>query len=287
MDDTNSTIYATHCTIAFNTNGFGFGPDEGVLNGGIFYAQDSIFAGNGTNDFSGVLTSEGYNLIQNMSGCTIVGDQTGNIYGVDPLLGPLADYGGPTPTMPLLAGSPAIDAGPATGCLPTDQRGRTRPYGPACDIGAFESSPPYVIRGTFSGSTLNEPLTLLTSPGNALTAQNGPYSVEGLSPNTYTLTPSNADFYFVPTNCLVTVGPDQVYVNFKGYRHNALSLEGVSNGVLHLIYAGTNGDSVRTLVSSDLADWTAIFTNRVPVTNLFDIFDETSQPQRFYRTATP
>jgi hypothetical protein len=144
-----------------------------------------------------------------------------------------------------------------------------------------------VIRGALSGSTLNEPLTLLTSPANPLTAQNGPYSVEGLSPNTYTLTPSNANFYFVPTNQLMTVGPDQVYVNFKGYRHNALSLEGVSNGVLHLIYAGTNGDSVRTLVSSDLADWIAIFTNTVPPTNLFDIFDTASLPWRFYRTVKP
>jgi hypothetical protein len=262
------------------------------VNAGIFYAQDCLFAGDvagdGTNiDFYGVLISEGYNLIENTNDCTIVGDQTGNLYGVDPVLGPLADYGGPTLTMPLLAGSPAIDAGPATGCLPTDQRGRTRPYGPACDIGAFESSPPYVIRGTFSGSTLNEPLTLLTSPANPLTAQNGPYSVEGLSPNTYTLTPSNANFYFVPTNRLMKVGPDRLDVNFKGYRHNALSLEGVSNGVLHLIYAGTNGDSVRTLVSSNLVDWTAIFRNTVPPTNLFDIFDDTSQPRRFYRTATP
>jgi hypothetical protein len=276
-----ATIYMNSCTVAFNTTG-------GVA-GGTVYSQNSILADNNIGsggDFDGVLTSQGYNLIQNTNGCTIEGDETGNLYGVDPVLGPLGDYGGPTPTIPLLTGSPAIDAGGTSGCPPTDQRGRTRPYGPACDIGAFESSPPYVIRGTLSGSTLNEPLTLLTSPGNPLTAQNGPYSVEGLSPNTYTLTPSNADFYFVPTNQLVTVGPDQVYVNFKGFRHNALSLEGVSNGVLHLIYAGTNGDTVRTLASSNLVDWTAIFTHTVPETNLFDIFDETSQPQRFYRTAT-
>jgi CSLREA domain-containing protein len=57
-----------------------------------------------------------------------------------PRLGPLADNGGPTPTMALEAGSPAIDHGgtAATGCPATDQRGVPRPQGPACDIGAFE-----------------------------------------------------------------------------------------------------------------------------------------------------
>jgi hypothetical protein len=37
-------------------------------------------------------------------------------------------------TRPLLAGSPAIEAG--EGCLPTDQRGLPRTG--SCDLGAFE-----------------------------------------------------------------------------------------------------------------------------------------------------
>jgi predicted outer membrane repeat protein len=56
----------------------------------------------------------------------------------DPLLAPLADNGGPTPTMALQSGSPAIDAGSATSCPPTDQRGLTRPQASGCDIGAVE-----------------------------------------------------------------------------------------------------------------------------------------------------
>jgi hypothetical protein len=58
----------------------------------------------------------------------------------DPLLGPLQDNGGPTLTHALLSGSPPIDAVPVANCseAPTDQRGVTRPQGPACDIGAFE-----------------------------------------------------------------------------------------------------------------------------------------------------
>jgi hypothetical protein len=57
----------------------------------------------------------------------------------DPLLGPLQDNGGPTPTHALLPGSPAIDAGDSATCLAEDQRGVARPQLDGCDIGAFES----------------------------------------------------------------------------------------------------------------------------------------------------
>jgi len=57
----------------------------------------------------------------------------------DPKLGPLANNGGPTQTMALLADSPAIDAGNDGSCTTTDQRGVTRPQGSHCDIGAYEA----------------------------------------------------------------------------------------------------------------------------------------------------
>jgi hypothetical protein len=53
----------------------------------------------------------------------------------DPLLAPLGDNGGPTPTHGLLSGSPAIDHGVDLG-LPTDQRGVARDSHP--DSGSFE-----------------------------------------------------------------------------------------------------------------------------------------------------
>jgi hypothetical protein len=55
----------------------------------------------------------------------------------DPLLDPLADNGGPTETMALRAGSPAIDLG--SGCPPRDQRGV--PRAGVCDSGAYERQP--------------------------------------------------------------------------------------------------------------------------------------------------
>ncbi|WAZ25658.1 CSLREA domain-containing protein [Streptomyces cinnabarinus] len=63
----------------------------------------------------------------------------GDLPSRDPLLGPLADNGGPTDTSALLPGSPALDA--AADCPATDQRGITRPQGAACDIGAYEHRP--------------------------------------------------------------------------------------------------------------------------------------------------
>ena len=56
-----------------------------------------------------------------------------------PVLGPLAANGGPTLTHLPAAGSPALDAGIAAAGV--DQRGVTRPQGPASDIGAVERSP--------------------------------------------------------------------------------------------------------------------------------------------------
>jgi HYR domain len=83
----------------------------------------------------GRVASGGHNLASDMS-CPFAAVSDQNT--VNPLLGPLADNGGPTPTMALGAGSPAIDAGDDASCPSTDQRGVTRPQGPHCDIGAFE-----------------------------------------------------------------------------------------------------------------------------------------------------
>jgi hypothetical protein len=49
----------------------------------------------------------------------------------------LGHYGGLTETHALLPGSTAIDR-VVRECLPDDQRGELRPFGPQCDLGAFE-----------------------------------------------------------------------------------------------------------------------------------------------------
>jgi hypothetical protein len=66
------------------------------------------------------------------------GNQVGTSQApIDPLLAPLGNYGGPTQTMALLPGSPAIGAGTSSRAPSTDQRGFSR--GSTVDIGAFQS----------------------------------------------------------------------------------------------------------------------------------------------------
>jgi hypothetical protein len=99
--------------------------------------MNSIVAGNGDGDCSGVMLSMGYNLDGDGS-CGLL--QRGDMPNTNPGLAPLADNGGPTPTRALIPGSPALDRIPSTRCkVTTDQRGVIRTPGP-CDIGAFEYS---------------------------------------------------------------------------------------------------------------------------------------------------
>jgi hypothetical protein len=66
---------------------------------------------------------------------------------VDPQLGPLGDHGGAQPAFSLLPGSPAIDLYTNAGCPGSDQRGVPRPFGSACDAGAYERAPAGVTTG--------------------------------------------------------------------------------------------------------------------------------------------
>jgi hypothetical protein len=129
--------YGGLAVLSFDT----FSGNSGSITG-IFYtkATGTIFAAAGTarNCEVPVHETAGFNLATDDS-CDM--DRPTDLTGVDPKLGPLAGNGGPTSTQALSPASPAIDAGglPATSACPRfDQRGTSRPWGPACDIGAFE-----------------------------------------------------------------------------------------------------------------------------------------------------
>ena len=101
----------------------------------------SILQGTNVNQCSGA-TSLGYNLVYN-GNCPNVTPGAGTDKSGDPQLGPLKDNGGPTLTRGVPAGSPAALYGPLgpVCAVQYDQRGRARPAGSACDIGAFEYGP--------------------------------------------------------------------------------------------------------------------------------------------------
>jgi hypothetical protein len=118
---------------------------------GTVTLDNTIVAGNTSPsgpDVNGTATSSsGFNLIGNGTGMSGISNGTnGNQVGtaaspINPLLAALGGYGGPTPTMALLPGSPALAAGSVAldGSAATDQRGQPRVVGGAIDIGAFEN----------------------------------------------------------------------------------------------------------------------------------------------------
>lgn len=286
------TLALINCTLADNAavggGGFpaGTGRGGGVAGAsGITQLRGSIIANSlsGSNGF-GSLTDLGYNMSSDAS-CNFGG--AGSQNSIDPVLGPLGDYGGPTPTLPLLAGSPAIDAGDPANYPATDQRGHARPYGSGPDIGAFESSPPFMITGRITGPTLVDEVAVGADTNSGSTT-NGVYRLEGLAAGTYAVTPASPDYLFMPTNRMVTVGPDQVGVNFKAYHWNALSLDGVTNGMLDVIFPGTNGATYWIQDSSNLVDWTSMTTNTVGPDNFLELqIPITSDPGWFYRVVKP
>jgi uncharacterized repeat protein (TIGR01451 family) len=111
---------------------------------GTITATNTIVSGNtvagsaGDCGLVGTVTSD--NNLSSDSSCQFTDD--GSFQATDPGLAELADYGGPTDTLAFGFDSAAYNGGAATGCPAADQRGITRPQGPACDIGAVEIVPP-------------------------------------------------------------------------------------------------------------------------------------------------
>ena len=134
-----ATATVLHATFALNSATSG----GGLYNAGSATLKSTLLDANTGGNCDGVVSSSGTNLD---SGTSCAFGATGDLSNLDPLLGALADNGGPTATHALTSGSPAIDAASNTGCPATDQRGVARPVDgngdsvAVCDIGAFEAT---------------------------------------------------------------------------------------------------------------------------------------------------
>jgi hypothetical protein len=143
-----STIAAKQATGGTHGTGGSDGPATGggVYDQGLLQTRNTLVAGNivdgpGTDsspDLAGDLGSLGHNLVGNTQGGS--GFDATDLLNVDPLLAPLQDNGGPTQTMALLPGSPAVGTGDPAGHPRWDQRGYPyrRVIDGRMDIGAFE-----------------------------------------------------------------------------------------------------------------------------------------------------
>jgi hypothetical protein len=158
VDVNSAQVTIDGSTITANTNGNN--ASAGLeLSGSTATLTDTLVAGNqstGQPDCAAAhstIQSGGHNVIgindpQSGDACASLvngqhSDQVGTLAApINPKVGPLAENGGATPTVALLAGSPAISAGDPVACKAApisgrDQRGVTRSA--ACDVGAYDT----------------------------------------------------------------------------------------------------------------------------------------------------
>ncbi len=216
-ENTSNTI--TNCTFAYNQAG-NFAAS--IFNGGnttlrntLFY-KDLIGQGQQANPYAGgsinklsALTSVGGNMqfpsvisaeFGPVTDEWINEEPPGTVLITDAQLQNLADNGGPTPTMALPTGSPAIDAGIAAGAPATDQRGGGRTGNP--DIGAFEfgalppaSTPVLTANPTSLSGFSSDPGTPSAAQNYALTGSNlGAATVTVTAPSGYELSADGGAF---------------------------------------------------------------------------------------------
>ncbi|MBX7105802.1 MAG: hypothetical protein K1X57_17090, partial [Gemmataceae bacterium] len=143
----NGTIDIQNSTITGNSANAGGGIDQNGYFGKVLLASSIVFgnvAPTGPDLRSSVAITATASLIGSKAGAfNFTGDSFTNAnVGVDPLLGPFNNYGGPTLTYGVLAGSPAINNGTNPFNETYDQRGIGFPrvVGGTADIGAVEGT---------------------------------------------------------------------------------------------------------------------------------------------------
>jgi hypothetical protein len=201
VDSDSSSVSLRYSTVAANTAGI----QGGGLNQASATLEGSILAGDSPNECSAAASAAtvSANLVFGPSACTFVGPAP---LGGDPKLGSLSANGGLGATMALLRGSAALNiggvacAGAGTGSGAVDERGRARPQGPGCDLGAFESS-------------ADTGVTLAAAPDPAgigsavsLDATITDFGSEPVSGTTLTVpVPAGAAFLSAPAGCTVAI----------------------------------------------------------------------------------
>jgi hypothetical protein len=153
-------LTVTNSTISGNQalGSFPFSWGGGIAGIGV-NVRNTIIAGNMAPDGPDLgdnVASQGHNLIGNSSGLS--GFDPTDLLNVNPQLGPLQDNGGPTQTMALLAGSPALNAGDPAQLGVADQRGVVRTGG--VNIGAYQASASVLVFTVSAPVTAGDPFTI-------------------------------------------------------------------------------------------------------------------------------
>jgi hypothetical protein len=155
------TLVFDHCTVA---NNLATTANGGVAQLGTTSLHATVLA-NGNKDFFNISggVSLGDNFVSDGTSSGLANGSNGDQIGTagSPLaanLAALGYYGGPTPTMPPLPGSPVVDMGGPPD-IATDQRGFPRVAGFATDVGAVE--------GVYVTGNLGKLTSVAILPGGA------------------------------------------------------------------------------------------------------------------------
>lgn len=185
-------------------------------------------------------------------------------YLLSDIVGPLGDFGGPTQTIPLMAGSPAIDGGDASSMvLPpwvqSDQRGTgfNRIEAESVDIGAYELfAPPAFDQDALSLMAGVGPVDLSDATGAwpsdgifsgiGVDAATGVFDPAGAGVGDYTITYTVTDEFGISNRATFTMSVSAVdFDNWSGEHFDASELDDPAvSGSL----ADADGDGVPNLV---------------------------------------
>ncbi len=192
--NSNGSLNMLNCTVAGNS--------ATASNGSVAYGG-GIASNSGSVTLKNTIVAS--NTSPNTPNIAYYTNNGGNIIDGDPKLGTLADNGGPTPTIALLPGSPAINAGVASGAPASDQRGVVRDSKP--DSGAYEfvNQVPTVVSVSPQNASdkvgAKRTFTISTSDGN------GPTDITEISLliNTTLDQNSGADLVYQPQTGLLSL----------------------------------------------------------------------------------
>lgn len=165
------TMNATNCTISYNRATGGGGGIRGlfvtITLTNTVVAQNLFLEASPDDVATSIDAATSFNNLIASGGGGLIDGVNGNLVDVaNPQLAPLGNYGGPTQTVALLPGSPAVNAGTNSGAPATDQRGVARPQEGTVDMGAYESR----VEAGLS-------ITLSDSPDPVLTGNDLSYTV--------------------------------------------------------------------------------------------------------------
>jgi hypothetical protein len=304
--DSLASVEIVSCLIAGNTDS---GPADDILNsGGTLVARGTSLIGNNQS------------VATQFPASPLVGTEASPL---DARLAPLGDYGGPTRTMVLLPGSPAIDqSSPVNPAFTTDQRGFPRLLGLRPDIGAVEG--PVIIVTTpvdeldapgapGSGVSLREAIRDVEADGiiafdravftgarpttNTITMTRGPLNPQRNCTLNGTLNPGGIRIVHLPT---ITAQPQPQSVASNAPANFAITVtnlsgglaydwrkNGVSNGTttaaLNIANAQEADEGVYDVVISETDAQGTLTLNDV----VLSAFSATSQPASLVVDGTP